>query len=151
MHFSFNSSSPFSGPFTALVNCHLLNQVQLFELEWVLHWIQYLMYCYHLLGWFLWSTPLVFCQGLNATSSVRPTAAHCDNRWQCWYPSVCWETSHPDTCQTSKTFKISDICQGSCAFQFYSTRHNFLYSLMLIPSIPLLADPYAYFACLFWC
>ena len=33
----------------------------------------------------------------------------------------------------------------------YSTRHTFWYSLMLIPSIPLLADSYACFACLSWC
>ena len=33
----------------------------------------------------------------------------------------------------------------------YSTMHTFWYRLMLIPSIPLLADPYACFACLFWC
>ena len=30
----------------------------------------------------------------------------------------------------------------------YSTRHTFWYNLMLIPSIPLLADTYA---CLSWC
>ena len=34
---------------------------------------------------------------------------------------------------------------------FYSTWHTFWYSLMLIPFIPLLADPYACFACLSWC
>ena len=34
---------------------------------------------------------------------------------------------------------------------YYSTRHTFWYSLMLIPSIPMLADSYAYFACLSWC
>ena len=33
----------------------------------------------------------------------------------------------------------------------YSTRHTFWYSLMLIPSIPLLADSYVCFACLSWC
>ena len=33
----------------------------------------------------------------------------------------------------------------------YSTRHTFWYSLMMIPSIPLLADPYVCFACLSWC
>ena len=39
----------------------------------------------------------------------------------------------------------------SFIFKTYSTRHIFWYSLMLIPSIPLLADPYGCFACLSWC
>ena len=33
----------------------------------------------------------------------------------------------------------------------YNTSHNFLYSLILIPSIPLLADSHACFAGLSWC
>ena len=36
-------------------------------------------------------------------------------------------------------------------FHGYSTRHTFWYSLMLVPSIPMHADPYACFACLSWC
>ena len=42
-------------------------------------------------------------------------------------------------------------CRRCFRFGFYSTRHTFWYRIMLIPSIPLLADPYACFACLSWC
>ena len=42
---------------------------------------------------------------------------------------------------------LKDEMKTNCAEQVtyaYSTRHNFWYTLMQIPFIPLLADPYAY-------
>ena len=54
------------------------------------------------------------------------------------------------TCHRNRSFKRAYTQQIVTSF-YYSTSHTFLYSLMLIPSIPLLADTYACFACLSWC